>query len=74
MITKIVRTTTISGLTLLLIAGIFLAIGHNPDDFFSVYQAEVAGNYAFGLLVVSVLLSWLEEWLSRPKVKSKSAP
>ncbi len=65
LITLIPKLLAALGLTCLLLAGIFLSFGRNPENFIIGYQAEVLGNYAYSLLILSVIGKIIEQVTQR---------
>lgn len=56
MLEKINTLIIAAALACLALAGLLLALGHNPDSFWFNFQAETLANFAYGLLVAGVVL------------------
>lgn len=59
MIAKLARLMILAALVCLALAGLYLALGHNPDSFLFNYQAETLANFAYVLLVIGVVIQIL---------------
>ncbi len=68
---KLGTILTLCGLALLIGAGMLLVIGHNPDNYWYNYQAEILGNFAYGLFALAFLVAVIDQ--ARTKKKRPAA-
>lgn len=71
MIVKLANLFVAAGLACLGLGGIFLAIGHSPDALIWNSQAEVSGNYAYGLLLLGIIFNLLSNLRISLKTKKR---